>query len=61
MGRETRIRAKLRELAEAMHRLAQHVPGEDGAELERCALDLHFSAADRALQGAGAVRRAPMH
>jgi hypothetical protein len=61
MDRETRIRAKLRELADALQRLAQHVPGEDGAELERCALDLHPGAADRAAPRAGKGRRLLVH
>ncbi len=41
MSGDARIRAKLRELADALGRLAQHVPGEAGAELERCAREVH--------------------
>jgi hypothetical protein len=62
MSAETRINAKLRELADAMRRLAQHLPGEPGAALERCALDLHPVAADGAPPRAPRTRRHhPLH
>lgn len=57
MSEEARINAKLRALADAMRRLARHVPGEPGAALERCALDLHPTAADGALPMAPRARR----
>ena len=41
MSGDASIRGKLRELADALDRLARHVPGEDRAEVERCARDVH--------------------
>jgi hypothetical protein len=45
MSGDAHIRAKLRELADALSRLSRHVRGEDGAELERYARDLHLGTA----------------
>ena len=41
MSADVRIRTKLQELAEALRRLAEHAPGKDGVELERCACEVH--------------------
>ncbi len=41
MSGEADIRAKLRELADVLGQLAQYTPGDHGAELERCARDVH--------------------
>jgi hypothetical protein len=59
MNGDAHIRAKLRELADALGRLSQHVPGEDGAELRRCARDVALGTASLAPTAAPGPGRPP--